>query len=95
MTQRQRRRHRRDSRKRSKLAVALIVVFSVITAAILAAGSWVVSVADEAPNPDNLKPVKKGQNSIIFAGDGSRLGYIQSDEARKPVSMTRMPPSLQ
>jgi len=95
MTQRQRRRHRRDSRKRSKLAVALIVVFSVITAAILAAGSWVVSVANEAPNPDNLKPVKKGQNSIIFAGDGSRLGYIQSDEARKPVSITRMPRSLQ
>jgi penicillin-binding protein 1A len=95
MTQRQRRRHRRDSRKRSKLAVALIVVFSVITAAILAAGSWVVSVADEAPNPDNLKPVKKGQNSIIFAGDGSRLGYIQSDEARKPVSIKRMPISLQ
>ncbi len=94
MTQRQRRRHRRG-RKRSKLAVALIVVFSVITAAILAAGSWVVSIADEAPNPDTLKPVKKGQNSAIFAGDGSRLGYIQSDQARQPVSIKRIPTDLQ
>jgi penicillin-binding protein 1A len=94
MTQRQRRRHRR-SRKRSKLAVALVVVFSVITAAILAAGSWVAGVASEAPNPDTLKPVKKGQNSIIFAGDGSRLGYIQSDQARKPVSIKLVPSDLQ
>jgi penicillin-binding protein 1A len=94
MTQRQRRRQRRG-RKQSKLAVALMVVFSVITAAILAAGSWVASVASEAPNPDNLRPVKKGQNSIIFAGDGTRLGYIQSDQARKPVSIKRIPTDLQ
>jgi penicillin-binding protein 1A len=94
MTQRQRRRHRRG-RKRSKLAVALAVIFSVVTAAILAGGSWVISIADEAPNPDSLKPVKKGQNSIIFAGDGSRLGYIQSDQARKPVSIKRIPTSMQ
>ncbi len=94
MTQRQRRRHRRG-RKRSKLTVALIVVFAVITTAMLAAGSWVVSIADEAPNPDNLKPVKKGQNSVIFAGDGSRLGYIQSDQARKPLPVKRFPTDLQ
>ncbi len=94
MTQRQRRRHRRG-RKRSKLAVALIVVFSVITATILAAGSWVLSIADEAPNPDTLKPVRKGQNSVVIAGDGSRLGYIQSDQARTPVSIKRIPTDLQ
>jgi penicillin-binding protein 1A len=94
MTHRQRRRHRRG-RKRSKLAVGLIVIFSVITAAILAAGSWVAGVASEAPNPDNLRPVKKGQNSIIYAGDGTRLGYIQSDEARQPVSIKKIPTDLQ
>jgi len=72
-----------------------MVIVSVITAATLAAGSWVAGVASEAPNPDTLKPVKKGQNSIIFAGDGSRLGYIQSDQARKPVSIKRIPTDLQ
>jgi penicillin-binding protein 1A len=94
MTQRQRRRHRRG-RKRSKLAVALIVIFSVIVATMVAAGSWVLSIANEAPDPDNLKPVTKGQNSVIFAGDGSRLGYIQSDQARKPLPISKMPRSLQ
>jgi len=44
---------------------------------------------------DSLKPVNKGQNSIIFAGDGSRLGYIQSDQSRKVVSIKRIPRSLQ
>ncbi|MGH2982018.1 MAG: transglycosylase domain-containing protein, partial [Solirubrobacterales bacterium] len=95
MTQRQRRRHRRGGTKRSKLAVALAVIFSVITAASIAAGSWVASVASEAPDPETLKPVKKGQNSVVYAGDGSQLGYIQSDQARKPVSLRRMPTDLQ
>ncbi len=72
-----------------------MVIVSVITVATLAAGSWVAGVASEAPNPDTLKPVKHGQNSIIFAGDGSRLGYIQSDQARKPISIKRMPTDLQ
>jgi penicillin-binding protein 1A len=94
MTQRQRRRHRR-SRKRSKPAVALMVIFLLITAAIVGAGSWVISVASEAPNPDTLKPVKKGENSIVFAGDGSRLGYIRSDQAREAVSIKRIPTDLQ
>jgi penicillin-binding protein 1A len=94
MTQRMRRRHR-GGRKRSKLVVALAVVLTVITMAILIAASWVVGVADEAPNPDSLKPVKKGQNSVVLAGDGSGLGYIQSDQARKPVSIKRIPIGLQ
>src|SRR5512133_85440 len=94
MTQRQRRRQRRGG-KRSKLAVALLVIFAVITAAVLAAGSWVVGVASETPSLDSLKPVHKGQNSIVFAGDGSRLGYIQSDQARQVVSIKRIPKSLQ
>jgi penicillin-binding protein 1A len=94
MTQRQRRRHRRG-RKRSKLAVALVVILSVATVAILAAGSWVIGIADETPPLDSLKPVHKGQNSIVYAGDGSRLGYIQSDQARKVVSIDHIPISLQ
>ncbi len=94
MTQRQRRRHRRGKR-RSKLAVALIVVFSVVTAAILAAGSWVLSVADEAPPCNQLKAISQPQSSIVFAGDGSRLGFIQSDTSRQVVARKRIPISLQ
>jgi penicillin-binding protein 1A len=94
MTQRMRRRHRRG-RKRSKLVVALAVVFSVFATAFLVAASWVVGVADETPSLDSLKPVHRGQNSVVFAGDGSRLGYIQSDQSRKVVAIGRIPISLQ
>src|SRR3712207_4624213 len=36
----------------------------------------------------------KGQNSVIYASDGSRLGYVQSDEIRTPVSWSDMPKNL-
>ena len=94
MSPRQRRRHRRG-RKRNHLLIALLVVFSMITAALLAAGSWVLGVASEAPNPDDLRPIHHGQNSVVYASDGSRLGYIRSDQARKPVSIKRIPTDLE
>ena len=46
-----------------------------------------MSVAGEAPNVNAMKPVNKGLNSIIYAGDGSRLGLIDSDEFRRPVPL--------
>jgi penicillin-binding protein 1A len=94
MSPRQRRRQRRNH-NHNRLLVALLVVLSVVTAALVAAGSWVVSVANKAPDPDTLQFKKKGQNSIVFAGDGSRLGYIRSDQARKPISIKRIPTDLQ
>src|ERR671939_1991112 len=94
MTQRQRRRHRRR-RTHSKLVVALLAILSLIVVAVLAAGSWVVGVADDTPPLSSLQPVHKGQNSIVYAGDGSRLGYIQSEQSRKVVSIDRIPKSLQ
>ena len=38
-----------------------------------------------------LKPHDKGENSEIFAADGSRLGYVQSDIIRTPVPWSSMP----
>jgi penicillin-binding protein 1A len=47
------------------------------------------------PDCDALKPIDKGQTSVVLAGDGSRLGYIRSDEARTPVPVKRIPIDLQ
>src|SRR2546423_474351 len=82
---------RSRSSKRSKLAVGLVVILTVIAAAIFAAGSWVVSVAQNARCGHLTKP----QSSIVYAGDGSRLGYIQSDTARQVVPRSKIPKSLQ
>jgi penicillin-binding protein 1A len=94
MTQRARRRHRKG-RRHSKLRLAALAVITVLLVALTAAGSWVYGVVDDAPSIEQLRPIDHGQNSVVFAADGSRLGFIQSDEARTPVSIERIPKSLQ
>lgn len=74
--------------------VAAVLGVMVLTA-IAGGGGWVLSIAAKAPNPDNLKEINKGQNSIIFAGDGSKLGMIDSDEVRTPIPLSQIPQSIQ
>ena len=57
-------------------------------------GIWVLSVRADTPPLDQLKPVKEGANSVVFAADGGRLGYIQSDTIRHPVSAKKIPQVL-
>jgi penicillin-binding protein 1A len=91
MTQRARRRHRRTARKRGKILLGLGVVVTLIAIAALSFGIWVLSVAAEAPPISELKPIDRGTNSVVFAADGSRLGYIQSDQSRTPVPIEKIP----
>ena len=95
MTRRQRRvrRHRGSPRK---VLVAVAAVFGgLLLTAVAAGGGWVLSIASDAPDPDTLKEINKGQNSIIFAGDGSKLGMIDSDEVRTPIPLEEIPNDLQ
>ena len=61
---------------------------------LIGVASWVLDVAAKAPPLSDCRPIDKGGNSVLFAGDGSRLGYIASDEARTPVSIHRVPTDL-
>ncbi|CAN5565162.1 PBP1A family penicillin-binding protein [soil metagenome] len=72
----------------------MVVLGSAIALGVMSFGMYVISVAADA-DLDTLSPVRKGENSIIYAADGSRLGYIRSDEARTTVSMKRIPTDLQ
>jgi penicillin-binding protein 1A len=58
-------------------------------------GVYVITVAASAPSIAKLTPIEEGTNSVIFAADGSRLGYIQSDTARQPVTLEQIPQQLQ
>jgi penicillin-binding protein 1A len=94
MTQRQRRRHRRRARNgslASKLLISGVVIVATVAVAGLAFGGWVLSVADDSPPLSSCRPIDKGGNSLLFDGNGDRLGYIRSDEARTPVSVKRIP----
>ncbi len=95
MTRRQRRVRRHQSGPRKKLVAAGAVVGGLLLCGLMAGGGWVLSIASDAPDVSQLKPINKGQNSVIYAGDGSRLGLIDSDEVRTPVSIDKVPKNLQ
>jgi penicillin-binding protein 1A len=68
------------------LAVVLIGLLSVV--------GYIVSIAATAPDINDLQPIDKGASSEIFAADGSRLGYVTSDEVRTPIQFDNMPVTL-
>jgi penicillin-binding protein 1A len=95
MTQRSRRRQRRRGGIGGKLLIVLGAIFAVTAIAVVGVASWVLDVAAEAPSLSACKPIERGGNSAIFAADGSRLGRIASPVARSPVSIERIPKSVQ
>ncbi len=70
-------------------------VFAVLAIAAIAVTSWVLDVAADAPSLASCKPVDRGGNSVLYAADGSTLGTISSPRARSPVSIERIPKTLQ
>jgi penicillin-binding protein 1A len=95
MAQRKRRRQRRRGGIGGKLALVGGGLFVAIALAAIAVTSWVLDVAAEAPSLAACRKVDRGGNTAIFAADGSRLGLVDSDEARAPVSIERVPKQLQ
>jgi penicillin-binding protein 1A len=95
MTQRARRRHRRNGTKRSKILLGLGVFAAMVAIGAVSVVVWALSVAAKAPPIDELKPIDKGTNSQIFAADGTRLGFIRSDESRTPVPLDKIPDTMQ
>ena len=60
----------------------------------LSAVGYVISIAASAPPLDSLKPRELGSQSEVRAADGTRLGFIQSNELRRPVEGDRIPKTL-
>jgi penicillin-binding protein 1A len=95
MAQRKRRRQRRRGGIGGKLALIGGGLFVAIMLAAIAVTSWVLDVAAEAPSLATCRKVDRSGNTAIYAADGSRLGLVDSDEARAPVSIRRVPKQLQ
>ena len=62
-----------------------------VGAAAAGATAWVFGTAAGDPSLDQVKPTQQGAVSLVLAADGSRLGYIASDEVRDPVAIGRDP----
>jgi penicillin-binding protein 1A len=93
MTYRQRktrrRKHGHDGRRKVLLGLGVLALVGAI--GVLSAAGYVLAIASTSPDLSELKPTEKGQASVIFAADGSRLGYVQSDSIRRPVPFRDMP----
>jgi penicillin-binding protein 1A len=89
--ERQRRRRRNKGGPARPLFLALGVLTTFGALAVLGAVGWVVSVANSGPTLASIKPQDQGAASVIYAADGSRLGFISSDVLRTPITGGQIP----
>jgi len=93
-TQRIRHRRRAGGGPKSMAFLGLLVVGILVALAGLGAVGYVVSVAASAPPLSTLKAKDPGQTSVVFARDGTRLGFITADDLRVPVEGDELPKTL-
>ena len=78
-----------------KFLLGLGVLFGTIAIAGGVAAAWVLNVMSEAPSIDTLKPLDSGENTKVYAADGSRLGFIDADIVRERVELKKIPKNVQ
>jgi penicillin-binding protein 1A len=71
--------------------MSTLVGFCALVLAALVAVGWVVAVADSAPNLTELTPHGSHQPSMVYASDGTLLGYIHGNDVSVPVASDRLP----
>lgn len=84
----------RRRRRRKGLPAALLTL--VVVGCALAVGAlgvvgYVIAVAATTPDIEELDAQDAGETSSVYAADGSRLGYVQSDIIRTPVDSDTIP----
>ncbi len=88
---RKRRRNRmKHRRKRTALVVAVFIVVPLVV--LVAAGIGGTAAFRASCDLDALRPVGIGQNSFVYAADGSVLGAIPAERNRTPVSRSEISP---
>lgn len=92
--ERQRQRRRRHSVARNKAILTLSVLVGCGAIAVLGLVGYIVAIAASAPSIDSLRPVGDGASSVVYAADGRRLGFIQSDALRSPIPSSQIPREL-
>ncbi|HET8652897.1 MAG TPA: transglycosylase domain-containing protein [Gaiellaceae bacterium] len=85
------RRHRRRARNRHRRKLAFVAaVVVLVVAGIGAAGITGAASIGPRCDLDRLRPVEIGQNSFVYAADGSLLGSIPAEKNRQPVPLNRI-----
>lgn len=89
----------RERRRRKRRGVGPIFLVLGVLVAVGALGGigavgYVVALANSAPELSELKPVDQGASSVVYAADGSRLGFIQSSVLRQPIPSSSIPDTM-
>jgi penicillin-binding protein 1A len=70
------------------------VLAATLVIGVIAAVGYVLHVAGTAPSLASLHPIISSGASQVYAADGTRLGFIQSDDVRSPVGWSEIPQDL-
>ncbi len=79
-------------RRRRRAGVIAATVAIAIGIVVLTLGFGAGAALTEGCNLNTLRPVEIGQNSFVYAADGSLLGSIPAEHNREPVALGRMSP---
>ena len=85
-----RRRRRQRKRKRPLLILLLIAAVLVVSVAVAAGGG--VYAFGSSCDLSALHEVRIGQNTFVYAADGSLLGAIPAERNRQVVPLSRVSP---
>jgi penicillin-binding protein 1A len=85
---RKKRADRLKRRRRAGVVVATLAIIFVI--AVLAVGFGAGAALSQSCDLNTLRPVEIGQNSFVYADDGSLLGSIPAERNREPVRLGQM-----
>ncbi len=55
---------------------------------------WIAWTAAKAPTIETLKPTEPGATSVVYAADGSRLGFISTVILRSPIAESDIPKQM-
>jgi penicillin-binding protein 1A len=88
---RRRRRNRQRRKNRRKRTARILVGALLVTALVLVVSGFTgAAVWMNSCNLNSLKPVGVGENSFVYAFDGSLLGSIPAEKNRQPVTLEQM-----
>ncbi|HEY7198163.1 MAG TPA: PBP1A family penicillin-binding protein [Gaiellaceae bacterium] len=86
---RNRRRRERAAHKRLVVLVTLLVLVGLLAALAAAAFTGATAFRNSC-DLGSLRPVSIGQNTFVYAADGSMLGSIPADKNRQPLQFREM-----
>ncbi len=91
---RRNRRHRDRAQSRRFVLVSILAIVLTGLAVLVAAAFTGAQAFVNSCSLASLKPVSIGENSFVYAADGSLLGSIPAEQNRQPVALDQISPLL-